>query len=295
MKKYVFLLLFVCFCVGNGLLRRKVAEDIKSFLAMIFIQGIIQLFISIIMTKKFIFFSKKIFFLVICSYIAQIINWKSNEKLRSVTHSLIEPSRVFFVTILTILIVGKTYTKLQYFSIFLIMVGIAVSSFFRENSGGQDQIGYIILLIFGCFTNALSSVSFFKFFSNGKLKFWSYIFTFSIYAVVLYTLGLFYELFLTKNFDSKKFFTNKKIYCMHLTTTLEYLGYRFIGFHTCPIEKNLVLIIINISIPIFYNIFFKYEFTISSGIALVLVYLGSLLFECKNIRNKLSRNDTALN
>lgn len=289
MKKFIFLSIFVSFCVANGLLRRKIAGDIRSYLAMIFVQGVIQLILSIIMTKEYVFFSKKILFLVVCSYIGQIINWKSNQNLKSITLSMIEPSRVFFVTILALIWINKRYSKLQYFSVLLIMLGIGVSSIMRTQSNQKDHSLYLCLAIFSCFTNALSAVGFYKFFSGKRISFWSYIFTFSVYSTFLYTCGLVYELFFTNNFDSSLFFQNKLIYCMHITTSLEFLGYRFLGFHTCPVEKNLVLIIINISIPIFYNILFNFEFTKSSIIGLVLVYFGTFTFELPNIIKKIKQ------
>lgn len=293
MKNLLFLAIFVPFCIANGLLRRKIAEFLESYLVMIFIQGVLQTFVSIFMTKKHVFFHKKIFFLVICSYIAHIILWKSNKTLRSITMSLIEPSRVVFVTFLTIFLVGKKYSKLQFSSLVLIMIGIVISAFSKDSNGSKDQLQFIFLALIGCFTNAVSSVAFYKFFSGSSLTFWSYIFTFSVNAMFFYSLGLIYEVFFTDRFNLDHLLKDKRVYCMHITTTLEYLGYRYIGFFVCPVEKNLVLIVINISIPIFFNLFFDFECTWQSVVAIICVYLGAFGFEFKNLYSKYFTNGSS--
>lgn len=296
-KKTVFLILFVAFTVGNGLLRRYIAGKIESFTFMILMQGTIQLFVSISMTKKYLFYDRKIFFLVVCSYTCHLILWICNKKLKSITLSMIEPTRILFAVILTIILIKKKYSYLQYFSIFLIISGIVISKVFEESHDKKiDQIAFIFLSVFGSFVNAVSSVAFVRFFNSNNIKFWTYIFTFSIYATILYLIGFTAECLIYKNFKIKEIFDDKKIFIMPFSTTIEYLGYRFIGFHTCPVEKNLIIIIIQISIPIVYNIFFKREFDFLSILTISIVYAGSFLFEAKNILLKLnciSRNDSS--
>lgn len=281
MKKIFSLSLFTIFCIANGILKRNVAGELSSITCMILYTGILQFLISILMTKEYKFYNLKILFLVFCSYTCHIILWICNSKLKSITVSLLEPSRIIFAVILSFFIIKKRYTILQNISILLIFIGISFSTIFKESNDTKiDQFFFIFLCIFGAFLNGLTSVSFLKFFPKNSINYWTYIFTFSFNSLILYISGFIYE-FKTKkiNFEEYK---KLKILILPFTTCFEYLGYRYIGFFICPVQKNLILIIIQATIPIFYNLFFKNEINFLVLVSTFFVYFGTFLFEYQN-------------
>lgn len=286
-KKLCLLFVFMIFAIANGVLKRKIARNLSSITIMLLFQGLIQLTIATIFVRKCSFFNRKIFFMVFCSYIPHYILWISNKKLRTVTLTLLEPSKIFFSVFLTIVLLNKRYKSLQLFGILLIIVGICTSMLGKKSDNkGTDKIGFFLLAILGCFLNALSSVYFFIKFPENSIKFWNYIFTFSIYNVLFCIAGHCVQYFSEGRFHFEGLKTHWGSLLMPLTLTIEYLGYRLIGFYTYPVEKNLIIIIIQVSIPIFWNVFFEKEFDKISLISCSVVYLGALIFELKSFFKK---------
>ncbi|ELA48426.1 hypothetical protein VCUG_00035 [Vavraia culicis subsp. floridensis] len=283
MQKIFLIAGFIIFSVGNGIFRRYLAACYSSITFIILLQGLVQFTAALCAAKKYSFRSKRILFLVICSYVSHIIVWVSNKKLTSIAYALTEPSKILFVVVLSMFMLKQRYTGLQYLGVFMIILGIMASTLGKSDNPNVDKpLYYFGLALFGCFSAALSSVFFVMSFPRNSIKFWDYIFTFSLYGLLLCTAGFLLELKLVKELAVEDISCDLKVLAMAVTTTIEYLGYRFIGFCTCPVEKNLIVIIIQVSIPIFYNAFFKKEFNKIDIIACVVIYTGTFIFELKN-------------
>lgn len=238
----------------------------------------VKFVISLFFVEKKKYFNMSILIAAILFNINKFLFIKSFENLSLVLLSVLSPIKLFFVIALLRLFYDENLNVPQYISMFCIMLGNCIVQLDNEQKDRENKIFYILCSIIGNFFGAVGVVYFDKKIRARGMRFWDYMYTYTLLSLFLSVFYVPFEYIFT-DYEFSIHLQNTKFYFNIAFGVCETLLNTFIVFSLRSLEKSLASNIINVSVAILSNYFYNEKITKNGIIALVLTYVGVFVFE----------------
>lgn len=121
-------------------------------------------------------------------FAAWILSFRAVEKLPVSLYGVMDLSRVLFATILSVTVLGETFTVFRAVGFTLVLLGLVLVNLKKNGAGESAPAKYLIMTVISCFLNSISEMLdkiLMRGMTSGQLQFWYMLFMVLMYAAYI--------------------------------------------------------------------------------------------------------------
>lgn len=293
-KDYLFALPIFLFIVLQS---NTIRNYDKSFSVMLysFMAHAIKTVISYFLHKKKYKNYKKVIIIVFFFQCQTYLLYKYSKLLSPLYSAVCTQSKFIFLCILSVIILKRKYDVLQYLGLAIIFYATIHGSnvWSKDNKGDGGMAVYIAagFTMLSGFFGGFGNVFFEKYVRKEIYDFFGYQFVYEVISTLLSFVFLCLELY-KRDIDLK---ANFKDYNLYLIVVIMIYGSTLISYAStkiCPVKRTILTVMTGFLGSYCVQMWRKEDIKMNTIVALILVIIGIIVYEHKNIRIMFTRRYT---